>query len=112
MFDLISYDHMIGTNSTHQERQAHAQSWKTQVVSPGNKMAKVHMKSRNIKIPRKKLRLHELLLSSLWKFVKIKDREVRSKNEERQQNGKATLKNCTITYFRNEWFGLRSIQSL
>ena len=84
MFDLISYDdHMIVTNSRNQERQAHAQSWKTKVVSPGNKMAKVR---EILKFREEKLRLHELLLSSLWKCVKIKDRKVRSENDELQQN--------------------------
>ena len=39
-----------------------------------------------LKFREEKLQLHELLLSSLWKCVKIKDRKARSENDELQQN--------------------------
>lgn len=46
VFSLISYDHMISTNSTKQERNADVQPSKTQAVSPGNKMVNAHEKQK------------------------------------------------------------------
>ena len=42
----VIYDHMIGTNSTKQDRKARAQALKTQTVSPGNKMVNANEKQK------------------------------------------------------------------